>query len=358
MQVLKIHSLLAIALLLFFVAGCPSGGDGTETTGGDSTTSANGNTGADTSASLPEVRVAIPNWPGLGPFFLAHHKGFDKEEGVIIKAEISHDTNGRRVQLQNGEMDLIGITLDSVLIAKSRGMDMVIVGQSDMSYGGDAIIATDKYQSVADLRGQKVAYAEGSPSEAFLLYLLDQHGMKKSDIELVPADEPGQAAIMFATEQVDVAVSWEPDVTMALDTRPGHVLASTRDVPEKILGIVTASGSWIDQKADNIYRAMKAWDKAVAYMHENKEESYALMAEDYGLDVETFTAIIEGAKIADVKEALRVIGTTAQPGEIAIQLTEDFNRIFSENGIIDQPVAPADLINYVVMDKLAADLAE
>lgn len=32
--------------------------------------------------NLPTVKVAINTWPGLGPYYVAKAKGFDKEEGI------------------------------------------------------------------------------------------------------------------------------------------------------------------------------------------------------------------------------------------------------------------------------------
>ena len=47
----------------------------------------------------------------------------------------------------------------------------------DESHGGDGIVATDKVNSIADLKGQTVAMNEGSTSQFWFSYLLKKNGV-------------------------------------------------------------------------------------------------------------------------------------------------------------------------------------
>ncbi|MDQ3746163.1 MAG: ABC transporter substrate-binding protein, partial [Acidobacteriota bacterium] len=159
-------------------------------------------------AGLPVVKVAINTWPGLGPYYVAKAKGFDREQGVQLDVIMNEDTVARHTSLAAGEVDLVGITLDSVVIARSRGVPMTVVGQSDISYGGDGIIASDAIKTVADLRGKRIACAEGLPSHFLLLLVMRNEGMGPKDFTLVPADDGSQAAQLFTSGRVDAAVTW------------------------------------------------------------------------------------------------------------------------------------------------------
>src|SRR5262245_52667968 len=92
--------LLGVLLCLLSISSCRSG----------------------TTETLPIVKVAINTWPGLGPYYVAKAKGFDKEEGIQLDVIMNEDTVGRHSSLAAGEVDLVGITLDSVIIARSRGV--------------------------------------------------------------------------------------------------------------------------------------------------------------------------------------------------------------------------------------------
>src|SRR5260370_29172137 len=151
------------------------------------------------SGSLATVKVAINTWPGLGPYYVAKAKGFDKEEGIQLDVIMNEDTVGRHSSLAAGEVDLVGITLDSVIIARSRGVPMTVIGQSDFSFGGDGIIANKDIKTVTDLKGKKIACAEGLPSHFFLLVVLRKYGLGPNDFTFIPADDGSQAAQVFTS---------------------------------------------------------------------------------------------------------------------------------------------------------------
>jgi NitT/TauT family transport system substrate-binding protein len=304
-----------------------------------------------TSETLPTVRVAINTWPGLGPYYVAKAKGFDKEEGIQLDVIMNEDTVGRHSSLAAGEVDLVGITLDSVIIARSRGVPMTIIGQSDFSYGGDGIIATKDIKTVADLKGKKIACAEGLPSHFFLLVVLRKYGLGSNDFSFVPADDGSQAAQLFASGRVDAAVTWDPWISKAESLTGGHVLITTRDTPEVLLGIVAANSELLPQRKDHIYRSQRAWLKAVDFCRQHPDEAAAIMAKEFNVPIEDFKRMAQGAQLADLKEELKVFGTTQQPGPI-VQLTKDANEVWLQAGAIKKAVEVKDVIDWSIVDML------
>jgi NitT/TauT family transport system substrate-binding protein len=328
------------------VWGC-SAPAGTEATDGAAASS-------EPAAELPTVRVAINTWPGLGPYYVAQQKGFDREEGILLEVVMTENTEARRSSLLSGEVDLVGITLDTVVIARSRGVPMVVVGKSDISYGGDGILAKPAITTVADLAGKRVACPEGLPSHFFLLYLLRDEGLGPDDIELVPADDGGQAAFLFTSGEVDAAVTWDPWISNAEDLTDGHVLITTRDVPGLLLGIVAANANYLDERADRIAAALRAWFKAVAFTREHPQEAAEIMAGHYNVPIEDFQAMLAGAKLADLADTLETFGTEENPGPV-YKLAEDASELWMAAGVIERPVAPSEVVSWVVVSLLRGD---
>jgi NitT/TauT family transport system substrate-binding protein len=303
------------------------------------------------SETLPTVRVAINTWPGLGPYYVAKAKGFDKEEGIQLDVIMNEDTVGRHSSLAAGEVDLVGITLDSVIIARSRGVPMIVIGQSDFSYGGDGIIASKDIKTVADLKGKKIACAEGLPSHFFLLVVLRKHDLGPQDFTFVPADDGSQAAQLFTAGRVDAAVTWDPWISKAESLTSGHVLITTRETPEVLLGIVAANSELLPQRKDQIYRSQRAWLKAVDYCRRHPDEAAAIMSKEFNVPIEDFKRMAQGAQLADLQEELKVFGTAQQPGPI-VQLTKDANDLWMQAGAIKKPVEPKDVIDWSIVDML------
>jgi NitT/TauT family transport system substrate-binding protein len=304
-----------------------------------------------TDGSLPTVKVAINTWPGLGPYYVAKAKGFDKEEGIQLDVIMNEDTVARHTSLAAGEVDLVGITLDSVVIARSRGVPMTVVGQSDFSFGGDGIIANKDIKTVADLKGKKIACAEGLPSHFFLLLVLRKEGLGPQDITFVPADDGSQAAQLFTSGRVDAAVTWDPWISKAESLTGGHVLITTRETPGILLGIVAANSDLLAQRRDRIVRAQRAWLKAVDFCLTHPDEASQIMAKEFNVPAEEFKRMAAGAKLADLKEELRTFGTADNPGPI-VQLAKDANDLWLKSGAIKKPVEPKDVIDWTIVDEL------
>jgi NitT/TauT family transport system substrate-binding protein len=304
-----------------------------------------------TSAALPIVKVAINTWPGLGPFYVARAKGFDREEGIQLQVTMTENTEARTSSLVSGEVDLVGITLDNIVISRARGLPLVVVGKSDISYGGDGIIAKKDIRSVAELKGRRVACPEGLPSHFLLLYLLRQNGMSPSDIQLVPADDGGQAAFLFASGNADAAVTWDPWISQTEKLAGGHVLITTREAPGLLLGIVAANKDLLPERADRIAHAMRAWFKAVEYTKTHPDEASAIMSKEFNVPPADFKRMAAGAQLTDLPDTLKTFGTASQPGPVH-QLALDASELWMASKVIDKPVAPEQVIDWTVVDKL------
>jgi len=300
---------------------------------------------------LDKVKVLINTWPGLGPYYIAHAKGFDREEGIELEVIMSESTEARHSSLVAGEVDLVGITLDSVIIANSRGVPMTVVALSDMSEGGDGIIAKRAIQKVSDLKGKKIACAEGLPSHFLLLYLLHKEGLSPKDISLVPADDGGQAAFLFTSGKVDAAVTWDPWISQAEKLTEGHVLITTRNAPGLLLGIVAANRNLIPEKKDRIVRTLKAWFKALAYVKQNPQESAQIMAKEYNVPIEDFKRMASGARLIDYDETLKIFGTSQEPGSIFL-LAKDIDKLWREAGVTSKSVSPQDVVDWTIVNEL------
>jgi NitT/TauT family transport system substrate-binding protein len=340
------HKKLLIVLVgvIFLVTGLLNCGNGNSYADAKSTMEASPPT-----HGMQKVKVTINTWPGLGPYYVAKAKGFDREEGIQLEVIMNENTESRRSSLLAGEVDLVGITLDAVILAQSRGVPMTVVGLSDMSYGGDGIIAKKEIKSISDLKGKKIACAEGLPSHFFLLYLLKKHNLGPGDIKLVPADDGGQAAFLFTSGRVDAAVTWDPWISQARKLTKGHVLITTKDEPGLILGIVAANKNLIPKRADRIKKTLKAWFKAVEYCCKHPDEANQIMAKEYNVPIKDFKRMAAGAKLMDLKETLKIFGTPEKPGSIH-KLAEDASKIWIEAGVIKKPVAPKDAIDWTVVN--------
>jgi NitT/TauT family transport system substrate-binding protein len=289
---------------------------------------------------LPVVKLNIVTWPGYGPIYLAKEKGFFKEEGVEVDCQIQENTQARHAALVSGEIDLIGITLESVILANAQGIPMQVVGISDISDGGDGIIAKNNIASIKDLKGKRIALPEGQPSHLFLLYYLDKSGLSAGDIKPVFTDDAGKAGEIFAAGQVDAAVTWEPWLSKATEGGKGHVLVNSKGVKDILIGIFGANRNRVDANSDKLQRFFRGWYRGLEYEFAHKEEAIPIMAKGFQMPPQEFGDILTGLRPIGKDEAKEMLGVNAAPGSF-FQISKYEAQLWQKAGVMTQAVDPS-----------------
>jgi NitT/TauT family transport system substrate-binding protein len=292
-----------------------------------------------TPKKLPLVRLNIVTWPGYGPIYLANDKGFFKEEGVDVDCQIQENTQARHAALVSGEVDLIGITLESVVLVNGQGIPMQVIGISDISDGGDGIIAKNNVASIKDLKDKRVAFPEGQPSHLLLLYELDKAGLTPKDVKPVYTDDAGKAGEIFAAGQVDAAVTWEPWLSQATEGGKGHVLVNSKGVKDILIGIFGADRDRVPKDLDKLQRFLRGWYRGLEYAQAHKEESIPIMAKGFGMPAEDFGAILGGLRWIGKDEAKRMLGADGTKGDF-FQISNYEEELWQKAGAMKNSVDP------------------
>ena len=96
---------------------------------------------------------------------------------------------------------------------------------------GDAILVPkgSALKSVADLKGKKVAVAEGSSANYNLLAQLEKAGLKYQDVE-VQNLQPADALAAFSSGSLDAWAVWDPYTSQAVHDEGARVLTDGADL--------------------------------------------------------------------------------------------------------------------------------
>ena len=161
------------------------------------------------------VRIGTQPWIGYGPWWIAKEKGIFEKYG--LKAELVDFLEDKEVNaaFASGQMDAANLATHTAIKLYAAGLSMKVLILEDASYQADAVIAPASVASIADLKGKKVAYEEGTTSDLLINYALKQNGMSIADITPVfmPASDAGSTLI---AKSVDVAVTYEPYISAAI----------------------------------------------------------------------------------------------------------------------------------------------
>lgn len=301
-------------------------------------------------SAVETFRIATITWVGYGPIYLAQEKDFF--EGIDVEIERIDDTAARRAALVSGQIQGSVDIVDSFVNAAASGLDASVVLKLDDSMGGDGILVRKDVDRLQDLRGKSVAYPEGQPSHFFLLALLDEAGMSVDDIEsrLMEADQAGAAFIGGA---VDAAVTWEPWLKKAVDSGQGKILTSSRTKPGLIVDVFTVRNDYLRKHPEAVKEFIRGWYRAVEYWKANKEESNAIMAQALGIEPVDFVTMVKGVRYSD-RESNVAFFSDQEAGSSAFStLVARANDVWSREGVIKSPVAPAAIDGSATLLSLA-----
>ena len=209
------------------------------------------------------------------------------------------------------------------IFAQAAGADIVYVGYEPPASAGEALIVpkNSPIKSVSDLRGKKIALNKGSNVHYLLVKLLEQAGLKYSDVDaiyLAPAD----ARAAFERGSVDAWVIWEPFLAAAQNQTGARIvedgaglvsnhqffLASRTyalkrpDVVQIVLSELAAVDDWAKEHLSD---AATALQPQIGLDHATLQ--LALSRGGYGVKPVTETVMAEQQQIADAFYNLRLI---------------------------------------------------
>ncbi|MGB1251716.1 MAG: ABC transporter substrate-binding protein [Candidatus Promineifilaceae bacterium] len=216
--------------------------------------------GADLNDGLPTY---ICGADAFGSYFTLQQmqiSGKDVENGFHLGI-IPFDLNDqyavteeqRTALLDSGQWSCLLTTLDSVAL-KSPGVITAIV---DESAGADQLWGRD-IETINDLNGKRIAFAQGSVGEYFTYYALSIARLNpRFDVTLVPQDSVADAVAAFNDGQADAVSAWEPDIYDAEQSGGVSLLSSNQ--LRIVIDVIVTSRQSISSDADLVQSFHNAW---------------------------------------------------------------------------------------------------
>jgi NitT/TauT family transport system substrate-binding protein len=270
-------------------------------------------TTADTPDASSEAPIVIgySSWPGWWPWAIAEEEGLFTANGLNVELRWFDSYIASMEALAAGQLDGNSQTLnDTISFAADSVNGEVAVLVNDNSAGNDKIIVSEEINTIADLKGKKVAVEEGVVDDFLLALALEDAGMSRDDVEIVGMDT-GDAAAAFASGNVDAVGAFPPFWAIALEREGSKELISSAEFPGAIPDLLVVTQTLIDQKPEVVQGLVKTWFDILAFMEANPEQADAIMATRAGVSPEDFEQFKAGTKIFSIEDNLKAFS----PGE-------------------------------------------
>lgn len=301
----RISKIVLIMIVVMLMSGCSkkSGSDKEKVTEVDAQTLLAESTDFPTGHKADTVKVGYVDVTGGGVLSdmlgVARDQGFIEEEltAIGVKAELVPMTGaGPAINeaLASKHLD-IGVLGDvPAVIGKASGIDTQVIAYSGLNNGASLVVGKDAtYDSLQDMKGKKIATQRGAFMHRTLQYMLNDVGLKESDIEFVNANAQDSAELLV-TGNVDGAVVGGVTLTRLVE-QGFKIVCDYKEHPEWTAGsYVIARTEYTQENPDIILAFVQALVKAKNLCEKEKdtllnqwlssgesEESYNYLYPDY-----------------------------------------------------------------------------
>ena len=219
-----------------------------------------------------------------------------KAQGSLEKKLAPQGVAVKWVEFPAGPQLLEGLNVGAVdvgyvgeappIFAQAAGAKFVYVGNDPAAPEAEAIVVPrdSAVRTVADLKGRKVALNKGSNVHYLLVKVLERHGLKYSDVQVVFLP-PADARAAFEKGAVDAWVIWDPFLSAAEKQVGARVLADGRGVVQNHQFYLAERG--FAEKHPKVIQALfeDLGDRG-RWIAANARQAAALIAPLQGLDTE------------------------------------------------------------------------
>jgi len=332
---------------------------------------ASGNLGGSGKLDRPLV-VAINTWAGHAPGIVFNNgldpnagSSYQRKYGMDVKFVLLEDPAAKLAAFRKGDVDIMWDTVDNwareASILAEQGQQAKSVIMQDWSRGGDGIVSLASINSIEQLKGHKIACTQFTPSHFLLLYLLAQSGLSPADRTAVERDiifsqDAPAAAAMFKAGQVDAAVTWEPDLSAAVEARgdQAHVLVSTSAATNIIADTLVARQDLIDRAPETVRDFVHGWLDGIDMIKNDPQGSYALVGKALKLDSDTVSGMLSGLKLTPYADNAQFYGLAGGKAHFETLFDTAFI-IWRKKGLVTRPVEAKDWADTRFLQVLAAD---
>ena len=299
---------------------------------------------------LPEdgtFQMGIEPWLGYGGWLVADKEGLFANNGIDVKIATFTTDDEINAALVAGKLDGANIATHTALRLKSEGTPITIVTLLDQSNGADAIIAKKSIKSIADLKGKKVAYEQGTTSDLLLNAALAANAMTLADITPVKLPAADVAAAL-QSGQVDVGVTYEPYITPFLAKNTDFAsLYPASNIPGIVSDVFVVRDEVLKSKPGQIHGLLVSLGEAIDSYNSNPKAAQDIISTGVGAKPGELDLAFKGVKLYTTAEAKALLA-----GDFSAKTLPAVLKAATDAGIITKPVDTTTIIDTTPLDAL------
>ena len=239
-----------------------------------------------------KVTIGVASLVLSAPIMVAQEKGFFSDEGLDVTYK-SYPFGKKALEaVFAGEADIATVAETPVVFNSFVRDDFVVFALFVYSYNDSKAIGR-KDRGVSkpeELKGKKIGITARTSSHFFAHIYLTEHGIEPSAVRMVDfsaSDLPGA----LKDGKVDAIVTFEPYAYMAMKALPDKIVRLPQSDLFRETFTLAAMKNFANEHPESLKKVLKAVDRAIKFIKQNKHESIVIMTKSLRLDENLLASI-------------------------------------------------------------------
>lgn len=219
------------------------------------------------------------------PYLVAKNKGWFEEALKPYNAKVEYITFQSLPPINESfatnRIDVVFEAEPPAIIGRAAGIDVRITGISCSLIQEILVPNNSLAKSILDLKNKKIAVLAGTSSHYGLFKILNNAGLKNTDITIIDMLPP-DAKSAFETNNVDGWAVWPPFVEQEIINGKGRILPSSE---AQIHSIMAINGKFADKQPKLAEAVLKALQRSKEWIQSNPQEAQQIVAKELNLEL-------------------------------------------------------------------------
>jgi aliphatic sulfonates family ABC transporter substrate-binding protein len=236
-------------------------------------------------ATSVRVTYAMPITVAAIPAYVALEKGFWREEGLDVQAQMFPSGRQALDALLSKSAEMMSVSETPLMHAILQGNKIYIVTTVTQHQEVKLIARRDKgIQSGKDLNGKRVATLPGTNSDYFMYEFLKANGVPIESVKITNMNPPDMVTALVQGN-IDAYFAWEP-----------HIYYAQRQLPQQSIVFppgdlyhgrhcVAMNQEFVNAHPDVVEKLIRGFQKAEKFVNENPDESMAIVSKMTSMDI-------------------------------------------------------------------------
>jgi NitT/TauT family transport system substrate-binding protein len=244
------------------------------------------------------LRVGIANWAGFDIALYAQQAELFKKRGLEVEFTRFQSSQDASRAVMNGSLDAAFTSLWSTMQVPPGQENPSLLLVTDISHGGDGIVATAGINSISDLKNKRIGAKLGIVNHLILLEALKKYQISPVGLDI--KDLTNNVAIEWLKKgKLDAAVIWEPLLSKTAKEIGGKVIYTTKEVDSLVIDVLMSRSGLVKKKQEEFERFILAWFDVMKAVETEPKAVFDSVAAQREQSSESFASDYSGLKKGD-----------------------------------------------------------